>query len=312
MTISLLNLIRLQSIPGVGTRTLDKILEWCDHDDDRIAAFFALDAETLKREFTLRDNAIKALAEVDADQARQTLEKIESKGFRLIAAGDKDYPVQMTAILDDSAPLILYVRGDVALMQKAGVAFSGSRQVSEQGTAHAESLARQTVDRGLTVISGGAKGVDVTAHKTALDHGGKTIVVLAEGALNFRLHADLRDYADSDRLLVITEFAPKMTWAAGNAMVRNRTILSLARALCVIEAGDSGGTLDAGRAALELGLPTFVLDYPDPPPSAVGNKLLLSEGAIPIRVADGVELPEIPDRSEHPNSTHLSGQLPLF
>jgi DNA processing protein len=220
----------------------------------------------------------------------------------------------LTALLGEGAPPILYVRGAAALLNEAGIGFSGSRHVSELGVAHTATLAEQAVDRGWTVVSGGAAGVDVVAHRTALQRGGSTIIVAAEGALHFRLHADVREFAESesDRLLVISEFAPKMSWSAGNAMTRNRTILGLSQALCVIEAGETGGTLDAGRSALMLGIPTFILDYPDPPPSAAGNRLLLSEGAAPIALTPQPLLPAIPERGTTPKPTSGSTQLSLF
>ena len=73
--------------------------------------------------------------------------------------------------------------------------------------------------------------------------------------------ADLLTEANS---VVVSEFPPKLPWSVGNAMQRNRTICGLVHAMIVIEAGTTGGTWAAGQAALELGVPLFVLDFPNP------------------------------------------------
>jgi DNA processing protein len=84
-------------------------------------------------------------------------------------------------------PPVLFARGPTDLMAAASVGFCGSRSATERGLAVAADIAEQVARQGLNVVSGGAKGVDITAHKTVLSHGGTTTVVLAEGIMQYRM-----------------------------------------------------------------------------------------------------------------------------
>jgi DNA processing protein len=91
---------------------------------------------------------------------------------------------------------------------------------------------------------------------------------------------------ETGRAAVVSTFLPGDPWQAWRAMERNRTILGLCDRLVVIEAGVRGGTLTAGKQALDADVPTWVLDDTDAPESAAGNRLLLEMGARPIPVSD--------------------------
>jgi DNA processing protein len=144
----------------------------------------------------------------------------------------------------------------------------------------------------LLVVSGNAAGVDETAHRAALDADGHTALVLPEGILRFRPRSSIGEMLAGDNAVIVSEFSPKLPWSVQNAMQRNRTICGLVHALIVIEAGTSGGTWEAGQAALSLGVPLFVLDYADPAPSGKGNPLLLRKGGRPLPCRPG-ESPDL-------------------
>ena len=88
-----------------------------------------------------------------------------------------------------------------------------------------------------------------------------------------------------DRVLVISEFFPNDKWLEGRAMQRNKTIIGLCDAIVVVEAGEKGGSLDAGKQTLQLGKKLFVPKYAQPPVSALGNALLLQGGAQPLAMS---------------------------
>ena len=90
----------------------------------------------------------------------------------------------------------------------------------------------------------------------------------------------------------MSEFPPEVGWQAHNAMQRNRTICGLSRALLIVESAMSGGTFASGNAALELGCPLYVIDYPVPPESALGNRHFLKRGALPVMVDANGEFDE--------------------
>ena len=120
-------------------------------------------------------------------------------------------------------------------------------------------------------------------HLGALEAGGSTLVVLAEGIKHFRVKRDFKAIGglDPERAVVVSQFPATQPWSAGAAMTRNGVIVALSKALLVVEAGERGGTLNAGEQALGLGRTVFAIDYQDDPPP--GNQVLLTRGARPLR-----------------------------
>lgn len=214
-------------------------------------------------------------------------------------------------------PPVLFVRGPADLMTVRSVGFCGSRSATERGLAVASDIAEQVARQGLNVVSGGAKGVDITAHRTALSRGGTTTVVLAEGILQYRMRNELRDVFDPARTFVVSEFFPDDRWLAGRAMQRNRTICALSRALVLIEARSTGGTFAAGEAALGMGLPLFTADYSAQHEGNDGNRILLERGALRLRQsratgrANLAQLLEFA-RHEQPGEGPGTGPFPVF
>jgi DNA processing protein len=194
--------------------------------------------------------------------------------------GRPGYPLGMSR---GGKAQILSTLGNLALLDTLGLGFCGSRKASEKGIAVAVDCAEQAVQAGFTVISGNAAGVDLAAHHTALAQGGTTILVLAEGIDRFRIRQDLRPVWDWGRALVISQFPPTATWQAYRAMERNDVIIALSRAMIVVEAGETGGTLAAGLRTLQVGKPLFVADYENIDHVAPGNAQLLARGAMRLR-----------------------------
>ncbi|MCD4685897.1 MAG: DNA-processing protein DprA [Anaerolineae bacterium] len=309
-----LTLLRLQTTTGIGPRTLHQILKWAGDSESQLNSLFYLESDELKRLFKLKDDTISALKDASAEDVEALASELYRRGVQVLTRWDDAYPAHLLEKLGEKAPALLYVHGNPEKLSAPGVAFSGSRRVSEQGIEHTIQLAQATVKRGYSVISGHAPGVDAVAHRTALENSGVTVLVLPEGILKFRLRAELRDFHEQtpENVLVVSEFPPQMSWSAGNAMIRNRTLIGLSKALCVIEAGETGGTLNAGQTALKLGVPVFVLDYPDPPKSAAGNPVLLQKGARPISVTPRAMLPDLLDDDLHTQAPEKPSQLPLF
>ena len=101
-------------------------------------------------------------------------------------------------------------------------------------------------------------------------------------------------------MALVSTFLPYDGWQAWRAMERNRCILGLSDRLFVSEAGESGGTIAAGREALTMGVPTWVLDFDEPPGSAAGNRTLIESGGRPVRMpSDGEVSPPAELFSRH-------------
>jgi DNA protecting protein DprA len=193
---------------------------------------------------------------------------------------DQSYPAMLKSLLKLNTPPVLSMIGNVRLLSNRKVGFSGSRKVSEKGIAVTRDCVDQlSREKDVSIVSGYAQGVDKEAHYTALQSGGSTIIVLPNGISSFYVRQELKDVWDWNRVLVISEYLPKDKWSVNRAMNRNNTIIGLSDAMVVVEAGLTGGSLDAGLRSLEDKIPLFVPIYSDYPESALGNKMLLEKGA---------------------------------
>lgn len=206
---------------------------------------------------------------------------------------DRHYPETLKNCLKNATPPVLSVIGNIDLLQKKMVAFSGSRNVSEKGITITEDSVELLVEKDVCIVSGYAKGVDFTAHYTTLKNGGSTVIVLPEGINHFRIKRELKDVWDWDRVLVISEFQPHEKWMASRAMKRNSTIIGLSDIVVVVEAGATGGSFDAGEKTLQFGKYLFVPQYGEVPESAAGNNILLNRSAFPLKMSPETMKPNL-------------------
>lgn len=197
---------------------------------------------------------------------------------------DDNYPKSLLDELGMNSPTVLSYKGNAALLSKNKVGFSGSRKVSDKGLGIATDIATQLSGQGFCLVSGYANGVDMIAHKTALANGATTILVLPEGISYFYVRKEIAPYWDWNRVLVVSEFDPQAKWLVSRAMKRNSTLIALSQAMLVIEAGEKGGSLDAGLKSIDYGKRLFVPQYAEFPTSALGNALLIQHGAYPLRM----------------------------
>ena len=212
------------------------------------------------------------------DAVAQEAEHLRADDIRATIFGDADFPPRLLLNGRPAAPL-LFFRGNFDLFREPGVGICGSRSASHLGMEAARASAQQVVRAGGVVISGNARGVDSAAHSAALAAGGRTIFVLAEGFHHTR--ASTNDAVGPDCALFVSQFAPRQPWASYTAMGRNKVIVHLAKALVVVEAGDRGGSLAAGKEALKSGRPVFVCDLEESTPP--GSLALISAGARRVR-----------------------------
>jgi DNA processing protein len=168
---------------------------------------------------------------------------------RQISLGDTAYPANLREI--QTPPGRLYVRGALAEDDALAVAIVGARAATPYGVAVAERLAADLAARGVTVVSGLARGIDSAAHRGALRAGGRTIAVLGSGVdviyppENRRLAKDIETSG-----ALVSQFAPGTRPLAGYFPARNRVIAGLSLGVVVVEAAEKSGSLiTAGLAA---------------------------------------------------------------
>lgn len=199
------------------------------------------------------------------------------KVFELSFAG---YPKNLEQI--ESAPKRIYVAGNILKKDSKAVAIIGSRKMSEYGQKVAWDFSSALAKKGITIVSGLARGVDTVAHMAALSVGGRTIAVLGSG-IDWIYPPENKDLANEIVLsgAVVTEFSPGTPPIGKNFLSRNRIISGLSVAILVVEGARRSGTLSITNWALDQGRDVFAI------PGRVDSHLselpnfLIENGAIP-------------------------------
>lgn len=276
----------LARTPSLRAATLRAALARCAD----AAALVALPAAQL-RELGLDADAAAHIAA--PDQAALALDQdwLASSGAWLLPLDAAGYPPQLRSLSDP--PLLLFGRGDAALLARAQLAVVGSRQPTAAGRRVACGIASDLARAGFVITSGLALGIDAAAHTAALEAGAPTIAVCGTG-LDRCYPAAHRALAAriAAQGVLLSEYAPRSEPRAFHFPRRNRIISGLSRGVVVIEAAADSGSLITARCALEQGREVFAVPGSPLNPQAAGCLALLREGATLVRDATDI-LPEI-------------------
>ena len=211
--------------------------------------------------------------------AQQECAKAADAGAKIISLGDPDYPTRLKEIYDP--PVVLFVRGNVEILNKPGIAVVGTRHPTPYGTGMAERLSTDLAAHGLVIISGMARGVDSAAHRGTLAVKGKTVAVFGTGIdvmypkENTRLAEQILALGGA----LISEF-PMGTFAAPqNFPIRNRIISGMSAGVLVIEAAEYSGTRITARCALEQNRDVYAVPGNVTNKNSWGPNTLIKQGA---------------------------------
>lgn len=197
--------------------------------------------------------------ETTIDSTRTAIEGWEAEGLHLVTILDPDYPQQLLTV-HQRPPFLLY-RGSLDDRDAGGVAIVGTRSASPDGVHRASSIATGLAERGVTVISGLAAGIDTAAHTAALRAGGRTVAVIGTG---LRTAYPPENSALQEQIarkhLVLSQFWPDARPTKTSFPMRNAVMSGYAAATVVIEANWKSGARMQARLALEHGRPVFLLD----------------------------------------------------
>jgi DNA processing protein len=210
---------------------------------------------------------------VDADAAWLAI-----PGRHLISLSMPAYPQSLRQIPDP--PPVLFVDGDVEVLSNPQLAMVGSRRATPSGVETAHCFSAELVNRGLTITSGLALGVDAASHRGAVAGGGRTLAVAANGLdmVYPRSHGRLaRQIAENGAL--VSEFSPGVPPLARHFPRRNRLISGLSLGVVVVEAARHSGSLITARLAGEQGREVFAVPGPIQSPLAWGCHYLIRQGA---------------------------------
>jgi DNA processing protein len=269
----------LASLPGVGATSARELIARFG------GAKAALDAplRDVAGASALPPRALDALEHRPAalDNAARLLADLSSDGVEVLAQDHPAYPAALHELPD--APLLLYAVGLPSDAER-GFAVAGSRSASARALDAAAFAGRTLAEAGWTVVSGYAEGVDSAAHLAALEAGGSTWLLLPMGIRAFRLRRPFAPYRAElgGRMVLLSECPPDQPWSARAAVMRNRLIAAIGRALLVVEARANGGTMITFRSAAKLGRPVYVIDYRPPLPEAEGNRRAIRAGGMAV------------------------------
>lgn len=211
-------------------------------------------------------------------------------GLWILSRADDAYPRRLHTHLGRSAPSILFGVGDSSRVEDGGLAIVGSRDIDEESERFTADVAGQCAREGVTVVSGGARGVDQIALSAAFGEGGRVVAALPEGLGKAAVAAKYREGIREERLVLVSPYAPHAPFSVGNAMGRNRLIYALGDAALVVNTSlRSGGTWAGAEEELKRERHRTV--YVRTGDGLDANAALVAIGAVPFPAApwqDGI------------------------
>jgi DNA processing protein len=248
--------IALNMTPGVGPRVTARLLE---HFGSAEAIFDAPRRELALLRLT--PETIESIANRDLDEhAQKEIEQVRKLGGDILVLDDGVYPSLLRETYDP--PVTLYVNGAWAeCLERPCVAIVGSRRCSTYGQNAALMLSRELAQRGVTIISGLARGIDAAAHRGALEAGGRTVGVMGTGIDQIypRDHKKLADEILKQKGALVTQFPLGTPPVSENFPYRNRVISGLSLGVVVVEAAENSGSLITARLAMEQNREVFAV-----------------------------------------------------
>jgi DNA processing protein len=240
----------------------------------------------LTARLTAGDPVLREQAQRGIDAAREARTRAEHAGIHVLAWNDARFPSALLAI-GDTPPVIWYI-GALDVLRAPAVAIVGSRAASGVALETASRLAADLAARGITVVSGLARGVDSAAHRGALSTG-RTIAVLGSGVDRVYPHEHVPLAAAVARAgLVVSEFPPGTAPLPYHFPLRNRIISGLSRAVVVIEANEKSGSLITAACALEQGREVMAVPGNVLSGRNRGAHALIRDGAKIVECADDI------------------------
>lgn len=271
--------IWMQEAVGRGNPLGKKLLETFGGPE----AVYNADRAALMAAGVKRKADLKALCDKSLRRARAVLSYTLDCRDWILTPADSYYPEQLRAI--DAPPLVLYGRGEPPRLQDVPtLTIVGTRYCSSAGVYAAEKLAAVAAAAGITVISGGAVGIDAAAHRGALRAGGVT-VLLMPCSLDVsypRENAALRRSIVMNGGALLTEYAPTAKAYKSHFRERNRILSGLSLATCVVEAPKRSGALMTAGFAREQGRDVYSVPGDIDRACCKGSNVLLRKGAAPL------------------------------
>ena len=270
-------------VAGIGSKRLRALIQafgdveraW--HASAQELAEVGLDRRSIRNLLAARNRL-----DLDAELAR-----VEDAGLRLLTWEDPDYPANLQRI--DAPPPVLYVRGELRPEDEWAVAVVGTRRATDYDREVTRRLTAELARAGITIVSGLARGIDAVAHRTALEAGGRTLGVLANG-LDQVYPPEHRELAQAiaQQGALISEQPLGTRPEARNFPARNRIISGLSLGVLVVACPWNSGAIITAKQALEQGREVFAVPGGILSRNSEGPNRLIKEGATPVTEANDI------------------------
>jgi DNA processing protein len=267
--------LALALTPGIGPRRILRGVERCGCAD-HVLHLPLTELEAL--EFPAQAAQFIGSGEA-ARSADQELEKLTASGATILTYRDEAYPERLRQIFDP--PALLWIRGDASLLSRPIIAVVGTRHPTPYGTGMAEMLSRDLALRGITILSGMARGVDTAAHKGAIAAKKPTVAVWGTGVdvIYPKENKSLAEQIIAGGGAILSELPLGTFPAPQNFPKRNRIISGMSVGVLVIEAAEYSGTRVTARCALEQNRDVFAVPGNITNKNSWGPNLLIKQGA---------------------------------
>jgi DNA processing protein len=252
--------------------------------------------QRLLDEFGSPQDCARNIKPFPADALDRELALIEKHGCIVVTLYDESYPGNLRYSAD--RPIVLYVKGSLEPRDNLAVAMVGCRRPSLYGLEQAQRFSGEFARRGVTVVSGMARGIDTCSHEGALKAGGRTIAVMGSGMGQiYPPENEQLARRISQSGAVVSEFPINTGPQRFHFPRRNRIISGLALGTLVVEAGRNSGSLITAHFAVEQGRDVFALPGKIDTPQAAGTNALIREGACLVTSIEDIieDLPFLPD-----------------
>jgi len=247
--------LKLTKVPKLGPSKILKLFNIVPDIDE----IFSMGDDELIRTRSFNEPMLPEfhkLKDASDENFLKAINECEKEDINIVPIIDEKYPFFLKNI--PYPPLTLFLKGDIWLLGKKCVAIVGSRKADENARKWAYNLARDLVKKDLVVVSGGAIGIDYSAHRGALDAAGKTICVLGSGFFKMfpEKHIDLFKEIEKKGLL-ISEHLPNFPGSSIALVQRNRITSGISNALVTVASGKRGGSMVQTKMAFEQKIPIF-------------------------------------------------------
>lgn len=269
-----LHWLALRMVPGLGPRRGHELLEKFRSPVTLFRAGVS-DLEGLGLSGSLARTIASGC--VFEDAVRQQ-ERLKATGALLVTVVDPRYPARLREIYDP--PLMLFTRGRTELLNRVAVAIVGTRAPSAYGTMAAARFGTDLARAGLVIVSGMARGIDTSAHKSCLEAEGDTIAVFGSG-VDVIYPAENRRLADeiSRKGLLVSEFPLGSPSYPQNFPIRNRIVSGMSAGVVVVEGAQYSGSAITARLAMDQGREVFAVPGNISSKQSWGPNLLIRQGA---------------------------------